>query len=42
VSFVVLFTLNVLRKGQRRQGPTLLDARPVPPEPAAEAAPAAS
>ena len=42
VSFVILFVLNVLRKGKRRQGPTLLDVRRVSVEPAREAAPAAS
>jgi cytochrome c oxidase cbb3-type subunit 1 len=42
VAFVTLFVLNVLRKGERRQGPTLLDARELPPEPAEATAPAAS
>ncbi len=33
ISFVILFVLNVMRKGQRREGPTLLDMRRPEPEP---------
>ncbi len=40
VAFIILYLMNVLRYGQRRQGPTLLDFRKARPEPAPE--PAAS